>query len=233
MDMRRILIFVCVLCVTFGQSGNRRGITAEDYFAFESAGDPQIAPDGKWAAYTVTTIDQKQNRRFSRIWIAALDGSHPPVPFTGETASSSSPRWSPDGRFMAFLSSREGGRAQIWLLSRNGGEARRLTNLDGGASAIEWSPDSSRLVALTRTGPDQSKSSDVRHYSHINYKFNDTGFFDQKHSHIVVVDARTGTEKQITDGDAWNDTDPHWSPDSSRIAFASDRTGKEADFSHN
>src|SRR6202043_1953336 len=109
------------------QPAGHRGITVEDYFTFESAGDPQMTPDGKWVAYTVTTIDQKANRRMSRIWIATADGSHPPVPFTGESTSSTSPRWSPDGRFMAFLSSRDGGRAQIWLLSRNGGEARRVS----------------------------------------------------------------------------------------------------------
>src|ERR1044071_6641499 len=82
----------------------RRGVTAEDYLAFETAGDPQIAPDGSSVAYTVTTIDQKTNRRNSRIWLAALDGSRPPVPLTSEGASSSSPRWSPDGRQLAFLS---------------------------------------------------------------------------------------------------------------------------------
>ncbi len=208
-------------------------MTAEDYLAFENAGDPQISPDGKWIAYTVTTVDQKANRRKSEIFIASIEGAPNARPLAGETASSSSPRWSPDGKLVAFLSARDGGRAQIWLLAMSGGEARRLTNLENGVSSIEWSPDSKRLAGLTRTGPPPSKSSDVRHYTHINYKFNDTGWFDEKRSHVVVIDAKTGEAKQITEGDNWNDTDPHWSPDSTHIAFVSDRTGHEFDSSHN
>ena len=228
--MRRILILLALASLAVAQ---RRGVTAEDYFAFEQAGDPQITPDGKWAAYTVTTVDQKANRRTSRIWIAALDGSHPAVPFTGDSTSSTSPRWSPDGRFMAFLSARDQGRPQIWLLSRNGGEARKVTSLENGVSNFEWSPDSTKFVCLTRTGPPPSKNTDVRHYTHINYKFNDTGWFDERRSHVVVVEVKTGAAKQITDGDNWNDTDPHWSPDSSKIAFVSNRTGHEFDNDRN
>ncbi len=230
--MRRILLLLTLACLAFAQ---RRGVTAEDYFAFESVNDPHISPDGKWVAYTVTTIDQKANRRTSRIWIAALDGSHPAVPYSGESISSNSARWSPDGRFVAFLSNRDaqGGRPQIWVLSRNGGEARRVTSLENGASNFEWSPDSTRFVCLTRTGPPQSKNSDVRHYTHSNYKFNDSGWFDEKRSHVAVVDVKTGAVKQITDGNDWNDTDPHWSPDSTRIAFVSNRTGHEFDGDRN
>ena len=228
--MRRLLILLALASLSFAQ---RRGVTAEDYFAFEQAADPQISPDGKWAAYAVTTVDQKANRRMSRIWIAALDGSHPVVPFTGETTSSTSPRWSPDGRFMAFVSARDQQRPQIWLLSRNGGEARRVTNLENGVSNFEWSPDSTRFVALSRTGPAQSKNSDVRHYTHSNYKFNDTGWFDERRSHVVVIDVKSGSSKQITDGNDWNDLDPHWSPDGKRIAFVSNRTGHEFDGDHN
>jgi Tol biopolymer transport system component len=233
--MRRILspvVLVLLACVP-SVKAQLRGVTAEDYFAFENAGDPQISPDGKWVAYTVTTIDQKTNRRMSRIWLAALDGSHPAVPYSSEGVSSTSPRWSPDGRFVAFLSARDQQRAQIWILSRNGGEARRLTSLENGASNFEWSPDSTRFVCLTRTGPAQNKNSDVRHYTHADYKFNDTGWFDDKRSHVVVVDARSGAAKQITEGNDWNDLDPHWSPDSAKIAFVSNRTGHEFDFDHN
>jgi dipeptidyl aminopeptidase/acylaminoacyl peptidase len=229
--MQRILAFLLLLCAS--AQAQRKPITAEDYLSFEFASDPQISPDAQWVAYTVATIDQKANRRVSRIWIASIDGSHPTLPFTSETPSSTSPRWSPDGRFLAFLSARDGARAQIWLLSRNGGEARRVSNLENGASSFEWSPDSTRFVCLTRTGPPPSKSSDVRHYTHIYYKFNDTGYFDEKRSHVAIVDVRTGASKQITDGDNWNDLDPHWSPDSSRIAFVSNRTGKEFDLDRN
>ncbi len=208
-------------------------MTAEDYLAFETANDPQLSPDGQWVAYTVTTIDQKANRRKSEIYITSTDGKPTGMPFAGESFSSSSPRWSPDGKQIAFLSARDGGKTQIWLLATNGGEAHRLTILENGVSNIEWSPDSTRLLGLTRTGPPPSKNSDVRHYTHISYKFNDSGWFDEKRSHVVVIDAKTGASKQITDGDNWNDTDPHWSPDSSRIAFVSDRTAHEFDGSHN
>jgi dipeptidyl aminopeptidase/acylaminoacyl peptidase len=231
--MQRILALFLIVCGAFAQAQTKPGITAEDYLSFEFISDPQISPDGQWVAYTVATIDQKANKRVSRIWIASVDGTHPTVPFTGDSTSSTSPRWSPDGRFLAFLSARDGGRTQIWLLSRNGGEARRVSNLENGASSFEWSPDGTRFVCLTRTGPPASKTSDVRHYTHINYKFNDTGYFDEKRSHIAIVDVRTGAAKQITDGDNWNDLDPHWSPDSTRIAFVSNRTGKEFDLDHN
>ncbi len=231
--MQRIVALLLIVWGAVAHAQTKPGVTAEDYLSFEFISDPQISPDGQWVAYTVATIDQKANKRVSRIWIASVDGTHPTVPFTGDTTSSTSPRWSPDGRFLAFLSARDGGRAQIWLLSRNGGEARRVSNLENGASSFEWSPDGTRFVCLTRTGPPASKTSDVRHYTHISYKFNDTGYFDEKRSHIAIVDVRTGGARQITDGDNWNDLDPHWSPDSARIAFVSNRTGKEFDLDHN
>src|ERR1700674_1401078 len=102
--MRRVIFSLVFTCAAWAQlvhdAAGHRGVTPEDYFAFEQAGDPQISPDGKSVAYTVTTIDQKANRRVSRIWVSPVDAGHPPVAYTAEGVSSTSPRWSPDGRFI-------------------------------------------------------------------------------------------------------------------------------------
>src|SRR5215472_2648348 len=148
-----ICFCLCVAVVQGQQGGPRRGITPEDYFAFEFLSDPNLSPDGKMVAYVVSRIDRTQNRRNSSIWLAPVDGSRPPWQFTTSPQNSNSPRWSPDGKWLAFLSARPGGesttsagataaagaagepaRAQVYLLSMNGGEARRLTNLKNGAS---------------------------------------------------------------------------------------------------
>src|SRR5437773_9958249 len=171
------LIFCCLLTAVHAQAP--RGITPEDYFSFEFASDPNLSPDGKLVAYLLTKIDRAQNRRNSSIWMAATDGSRAPWQFTTSPQSSNSPRWSPDGKTIAFLSSRpaetasssssEQPRTQIYLLSMSGGEAKRLTNLKNGVSQFRWSPDGARLVVVSRIGPGDSRTGDSRHRSDVRH----------------------------------------------------------------
>jgi dipeptidyl aminopeptidase/acylaminoacyl peptidase len=230
--------------VTHAQT--KRGITPEDYLSFEFISDPHLSPDGKAVAYVLTTIDQKKNRRESSIWLLLVDASAPPHRLSAEGFSSSSPRWSPNGNTLAILSGRnsdssagEKTRMQIYLLPMtSGGEGMVLTKLKNGVEGYQWSPDGTRIAVVSASGPSDGiaasdRKSDVRHYTHIQYKFNDTGWYDDRRQHLWVVNVPGGEAKQITDGQDWNDTDPQWSPDGTRIAFVSDRTGKLYDDSHN
>jgi dipeptidyl aminopeptidase/acylaminoacyl peptidase len=249
--LRALLAVIGFLCLgNFESYGTRaqtkRGITPEDYLSFKFVGDPHISPDGKVIAYVLTAIDQKKNRRESSIWVVPADGSAAPRRLSAEGFSSSSPRWSPDGRTLAILSARssdipagETPRSQIFLLSiAGGGEAIALTKFKNAVQSFQWSPEGSRIVVASTSGPmdgvaTADRKSDVRHYTHIQYKFNDSGWFDDKRRHLWVVSVPGGEAKQLTDGQDWNDTDPQWSPDGTRIAFVSDRTGKAYDDSHN
>jgi dipeptidyl aminopeptidase/acylaminoacyl peptidase len=244
------LVASLVLFSVIGQNAieaqTKRGITPEDYLAFQFVSDPHLSPDGKVVAYVVTTINQKKNRRDSAVWSLAIESADPPRRLSAEGFSSSMPRWSPDGKTLAILSARnldpttEKPKSQIYLLPiRSGGEAMALTNLKNGVEGYQWSPDGTKIVVVSASVLNDDiavagRKSDVRHYSHIIYKSNDSGWDEGKRQHLWVVDVGGAREaRQITDGQEWNDTDPQWSPDSTRVAFVSDRTGKAYDDSHN
>src|SRR5262249_56116300 len=132
----------------------RRALKPDDIFELKTVADPRISPDGAWIAYTVSSLDRKDDSADTDIYMVAASGGAP-IKLTGSKKPETSPRWSPDGRYLAFLSSRDSKKTQVYLLDRRGGEATAITDYKTGASQIAWSPDTTKLAFHIPT-PDPS-----------------------------------------------------------------------------
>ena len=216
----------------------------KDLFSFVWVADPQISPDGSQVAFVRVTIDEKKDAYETAIWIVKADGSEPARALTSGTRDTS-PRWSPDGRRLAFIRAVEkDGRpqpAQIHLMAMAGGEPWAITDIPRGAANPEWSPDgktiafSSSAKADDPVSPkpsgDKPRESDVRVITEAVYRANGvagSGFVDRdRPAHIwtVAVPNAVGdkpTPTPVTSGE-FAETNHRWSPDGARIFFVSDR----------
>src|SRR5712691_8549022 len=159
-----IALAVAIASTAYVVSGFNRGIAAQsrrplqpsDIFELKTVGDPRISPDGAWVAYTVSSLDKKDDNSDTDIYMVPTAGG-PAVRLTSSKKPENSPRWSPDGRYLAFLSKRDGKKDQVYILDRRGGDAQQLTDYKTGASAVAWSPDSSKLALLV-SDPDPNDS---------------------------------------------------------------------------
>src|SRR5271166_3996098 len=144
-------LFVLALSgsITSSQSPAPRPIGVDDLFDFHEAHDPQISPDGQFIAYTLSSTSLKDDKSENRIYMLPTSGGEAIV-LTSEGNSSEHPRWSPDGKFLAFLSERNEGKTQVYLLNRFGGEAQKLTDTIQDVNDFEWAPDGKRLVLILR-----------------------------------------------------------------------------------
>jgi len=115
------------------------------FFPNRDVSQPELSPDGLWVAYAVRTRLLKDDKSEQRLWMVGTRGGDP-IPLTADAVSSTHPRWSPDGKYLSFLSARNGAKNQVWLLDRRGGEGQRLTDVAQGVNDFEWSPDSTHLV---------------------------------------------------------------------------------------
>jgi dipeptidyl aminopeptidase/acylaminoacyl peptidase len=202
----------------------------DDVFALTSVSDPRLSPDGRYVAYVVSSVDAEENTYRGAIWVAPVDGSEEPRQFTAGERNDSLPRWSPDGRWLAFVSNRGGedasAPAQLYVMPAAGGEARRLTEDKESVEEIAWSPDSRRLAFSRRARDPAYEEEDERkrpprRFTRLSYKLDSEGWTGDRRKHLFVVDLG-GTERQLTDGDC-EDEWPAWSPDGSRIVFTSMR----------
>mgnify|MGYP002074720603 CR=1 FL=1 len=156
-------------------------VTPQDLFRIRTVSEPQASPDGRFIAYTVTQADEKENRYRAAIWLVAAGGSEPRRLTSGEHRDSS-PRWSPDGGAIAFISDRdpdEKGKGQVWTIPTEGGEPERLTSLDRPVEEFAWSPSGTQiaLVSKARVGPERPDS-DVKVITRIRFRFDGEGFLD-------------------------------------------------------
>lgn len=204
----------------------QRPMTAEDVLALRQVGDAQLSPDGKWVAYVVTAADLTQNAANTDLWLVAADCAGPsacaPVRLTSSPKADGQPRWSPDGRWIAFVSARED-RPQIWLIRPNGGEAEKLTDSKTGVQGFQWSPDGARIAFLAARAPTAEEEKKEK-------EKDDAIVVDRdfRMSWLWTIDVATKKAAELVKGD-FQVGDPQWSPDGARIAFTTTPTPKADD----
>ncbi len=228
-----LLLILSSVCALTAQTA-RRPLKLDDLFRLRNVSDPQISPDGNWVAYVVSTTDAKADKSSSDIWMISYDGrTERRITFT-EAESESSPRWSPDGKYLSFTSSRPGPNkgGQIWVIDLAGGEARQLTDIKGRLQGYEWAPDSKR-IAMVVGDPDPeadaaegAKPKPPKPIVVDRYKFKQDGqgyLRSDRHSYIYLYDVAAKKLDRLTNGKT-DESSPAWSPDGTRIAFVGNRS---------
>ncbi|MCX6563170.1 MAG: S9 family peptidase [Candidatus Aminicenantes bacterium] len=231
------LMMVLFLLAPMMSAAQTKSLTFDDFIKIRRLTDPQPSPDGQWIACVITVMDKEANRGNSDIWIVPMKGGEPRRLTAGPTADMN-PRWSPDGRKIAFISTRNGS-PQIWIINPNGGEAYQLTTLSTGATGVIWSPDGKKMAFTSSVFPDcpddecNKKKTEAWDKSKVKGRVFESLFFryfniwrDGTRSHIFVVPADGGKPVDVTPGDY--DTPPMdlggnpdyaFSPDGAEIAF--------------
>ncbi|MEO8139245.1 MAG: S9 family peptidase [Gemmatimonadota bacterium] len=259
--MRRALPLVLLLAATpLAAQDARRPVTLDDLQRLKEVSDARISPDGRWVAYTVGEVDMKGDQHVTDLWMTSWDGKTTVRLTSTPKESESSPQWSPDGRWLAFLSSRgdEHESDQLWLLSRQGGEASKVTEVPAGISDYVWSPDGTRLVFVIEDGdsvevasaaaaaageaperPDSAKGPASKDTAGAKtdppividryyFKEDYTGYVRRKRKHLYLFTLADKKLELLTPG-PHDEVQPAWSPDGQYLVFSSKQVGDDPD----
>jgi dipeptidyl aminopeptidase/acylaminoacyl peptidase len=233
------LVSLILVCLTGGLVplwGESEGWTPELALKVKGVGSVRVAPDGEWAAFVVSeaVMDGEKSEWVSQIHLARTDGSHA-FQLTRGAESAGAPAWSPDGKWIAFLSSRQSGKSDIWRIRTDGGEAERVTDEKGDISAFTWSPDGARiafLMAEPETKEEEKNRKEKRDARVVDEDLNMVDLY------VVPVDEDEQGERpvrKLTKGDfsvgaVFGGGGPNWSPDGEAIVFAHQPTPKVNDW---
>lgn len=250
------IVFCLLVNNVHATDSDQRHFRPEDVHRLKDVGDIAVSPDGEWVAYRVRTTNLDKDERPSDLFMVSWDGSTRIQLTHTDDSKESRPRFSPDGKYLAFVAARgDGGsdesddprsKSQVWMLNRSGGEAQRLTELPGGVSGFEWSPDSTRLVLVSRDpeesddedNADQDADADGDKSNESNahdtpkpivvdryqFKRDGLGYLGNRYERLYVFDVASREATLLTPG-PFDSTQPAWGPGSDLIAFVSKREG--------